>query len=83
MGFEQILQRVLDDTCGSDHYPIAIDSNLRVNFNVGFQYRRRLHSVKTNWGIFKKVLDNDIKKHLNNSVQDIDILYPSFISLIE
>lgn len=53
-------QTSIDDTHGSDHFPIYFDVNTERNYYSKKSFK--LKSVQTNWETFTTVLDNDYTK---------------------
>lgn len=78
--FQQV---VLSDTWGSDHYPVSVRATFGIQRNQFFRKKNRLYNIKTKWEIFKKIIENDIINYLLTPPEEVGILYPTFISLIE
>lgn len=72
-----------EDSWGSDHLPITIESQLAPECPIGFRRTPRLHKTSTVWDKFQEVLDKNLKLLVGYDTMDTQVLYASFVAIME
>lgn len=75
---------VANDLLGSEHYPIYVRLNMKVEGNVVYKNRSRLYSKKTDWNCVVGEWERAIPYlyDLLEGEQDVEVVYSSFLAMI-
>lgn len=79
----QMNWQVNDDPWGSDPFPIILRYRAKPDLRMKTKKAPCLHSKKTDWDLFQSNLDKNIKLLNGIEFMETEVLYATFISIIE
>lgn len=71
------------DPWGSDHFPIIIESNIKIASPDNIKRSPRLHRGNTDWNKFQNDLEKKLKLLSDYATMEVEVLYSTVVAVIE